>query len=91
MYTEKRIVLIELIEIAEKYINNDNNVNIVDVLLPLAKDYEDLFQEDICEYVEYYLNEKCGNNKKEWGKEEDRIWRELRLTMAEYKRIWWRD
>lgn len=91
MYTEKRMILAELIEIAEKYVDNDNNVNIIDVLLPLAKDYEDLFAEDICKYVEDWLNKNCNNGRENWTNHGYNIWRELRLTMSEYKRIWWRD
>ncbi len=91
MCTEKRMILIELIEIAEKYVNNDNNVNIIDVLLPLAKDYKDLFPEDICEYVEGWLNENCNNGRDNWTNHGNNIWTDLRLSMAEYRRIWWRN
>lgn len=91
MYTEKRMILVELIEIAEKYVNNDNNVNIIDVLLPLAKDYEDLFAEDICEYVEDWLNTNCNNGRENWTNHGNNIWRDLRIAMSEYRRIWWRD
>lgn len=86
--TEKRINIVKLIECAKAYINSDRKINVTDGLR-LLKDYKELYQEDIEEFIEYWVNEKT--EKKLYDELCKYIFLDLKLAIRLYKKLYWRD
>lgn len=83
--TEKRININRLIDCAKAYINSDREINVTDGL-NLLKDYKELYQCDIEEFIEYWVNEKVDNEL--YNELYKYIILDLKLAIRLYKKLY---